>query len=1145
MTSDSLSSTGDDATPAGPSQPGPFQGLSPYAEDDAPFFFGRGELRRMIIDNLHAYRLTVVYGTSGVGKTSVLRAGVAHRLKAEARAELANGSGPRPEVVVVFDAWRDDPIAGILGGTREAVAELFGPARELEPTVGGLVETLRRWTDELSCDLLILLDQAEEYFLYHTGEDGDRTFAVEFPRVVNAAGLPVNVLVSIREDMLSRLDRFKNRIPGMLDNLMQIEHLDLNAARAAIQDPLEVYNRRTPDGRPWSIEPELVELLLEELPPGRVVLGATGEGRVAAPAGQDRPDRRVETPFLQLVMTQLWNTEAAAGSRVLRAETLRQLGGARQIVRGHLDVAMQALSPDERDLAAHIFHYLVTPAGTKIAYAAADLADPAGPSETEISRLLERLSHDARLVRPVGPPPDGSTGTRYEVFHDVLAPAILDWRARHAAARAAEEQLRETRARVRRLSALAAVLGLLLIISVVSIFLAVSQGRRASAQRERATSFSMMGQADTSTTEQPDLSILLTLAAYRLQPSNEAARSRAMLQADRRRDARALLFGAAGVLGGAAFSPDGRLLAAGDVNGARVWDVPARRQVALLPGASGRVRSVAFSPDGRLLAGGDSGGVPVWEIGARRRVAVLQVPGGGARSVAFSPDGRLLAAGSLDGVRLWDARTRRPVTMLDRDAGGGDVIAFSADGRTLASASSQGTVSRIVLWDVRRNRIRRTLSAGEGGVDAIALSPDATTLVSTGIADGRILVWDLAAARSGPQVLTEEQSASTIAFSLDGRTVATDGEDGRTVVLWDARRRARIRGLLGNAGAVETVVFSPDGRTLAATGSDRVVALFEVPERLPVGHNGFVNTLAFSPDGRTLASAGEDHNVVLWDVPGRAPRAILRGHRDQVTGVSFSPDGRMLASASFDGTVALWDVPGARRLDVPAFAARDVFKLAFSPDGSVLALAHYDGTVSLWDTGRWVRTAVFRGHKGQVRSLGFRGDGRRLASGDEDGQVIVWDVASRSRFASWPAHSDTVNRVAFSRDGHALASAGDDGVAMVWDADQAGIPKLFLPGENVQFSPDGTMLATLRGSENRIVVSDVAAGVTTGLLTYGIGIAFSPDGQRLATAGQDVVVHDLDPASWQGRLCALAGRDLTDAEWERFAPGVRRRAICR
>ena len=60
MTSDSLSSTGDDATPAGPSQPGPFQGLSPYAEDDAPFFFGRGELRRMIIDNLHAYRLTVV-----------------------------------------------------------------------------------------------------------------------------------------------------------------------------------------------------------------------------------------------------------------------------------------------------------------------------------------------------------------------------------------------------------------------------------------------------------------------------------------------------------------------------------------------------------------------------------------------------------------------------------------------------------------------------------------------------------------------------------------------------------------------------------------------------------------------------------------------------------------------------------------------------------------------------------------------------------------------------------------------------------------------------------------------------------------------------------------------------------------------------
>jgi WD40 repeat protein len=1132
--------TSDSAT-----QPSPFKGLSPYDEDDARFFFGRDGLREIIIANLQAHRLTVVYGTSGVGKTSVLRAGVAHRLRASARAEFAGG-GQRLDVVVIFDAWRDDPIAGILAAIRQAVAELLGPAKQLPPPAGGLVETLRRWTEDLSCDLLILLDQAEEYFLYHAGEDGDRTFAVEFPRVMNAADLPISVLISIRGDMLSRLDRFKSRIPG-IDNRLAIQHLDLDAAKAAIQDPLREHNRRFPDGDPWSIEPELVELLLEELPPGRVALGGAGEGGVQVPVGQDQRDQYVETPFLQLVMTRLWNAEAAAGSRVLRADTLRQLGGARSIVRGHLDAAMRALDPDERDLAASIFHYLVTPAGTKIAYSAADLAGYAGPSEAEISRLLERLAHDARLIRPVGPAPDGSGGTRYEVFHDVLAPAILDWRARHAASQAAEKRLRESRARVRRLGALAAVLFTLLVITVVSAASALVQARRAEAQRERATSFSLLAQADARATEQPDLSILLTLAAYRLEPRDlHQAQSRAMLQADRRRDARALLSGPAlsrpaVVLDGAAFSPDGRLLAAGDVNGAWVWSV-ATRQQRFLPDATGRVRSVAFSTDGRLLAGGDSGGVSVWEVATPRRVTVLPVPGG-VRSVAFSPDGRLLVAGSADGARLWDARTLRPVATLDRDTGGGDLVAFSGDGGTLASSSSRGAVSRILLWDARRKRARQTLASGEGGTDAIALSHDGRTLVSSGVADGRILIWDLAAGRPRPRVLSEEQSASTVAFSPDGRTVATDGVDSRTVVLWDARRRARIRGMVGNAGAVRAVVFSRDGRTLAATGSDRAVALFDVPDRLPAGHTGFVNTLAFSPDGGTLASGGDDNNVVLWDVEARTPRAILRGHRDQVTGVAFSPDGRMLASASFDGTVALWDVQHARRLDLPAFAASGVFKMAFSPTGPVLALANDDGTLSLWDTRRWVRTAVLAGHTGSVRSLAFSRDGRWLASGADDGQIFVWDVAGRSRSSSWPAHSDTVNRVAFSPDGHALASAGDDGVAIVWDAGRRGIPSRSFPGENVQFSPDGTTLATQRGSEDRIVLTD-ANGVTTGLLTYGIGIAFSPDGHRLATAGQDVVVHDLDPASWQGRLCALAGRDLTDAEWERFAPGVRKRAIC-
>ena len=69
-------------------KPTPYKGLMPYEEGDAAFFFGRQKYQKIIIDNLLASRLTVLYGTSGVGKTSVLQAGVARHLRDLARKNL-------------------------------------------------------------------------------------------------------------------------------------------------------------------------------------------------------------------------------------------------------------------------------------------------------------------------------------------------------------------------------------------------------------------------------------------------------------------------------------------------------------------------------------------------------------------------------------------------------------------------------------------------------------------------------------------------------------------------------------------------------------------------------------------------------------------------------------------------------------------------------------------------------------------------------------------------------------------------------------------------------------------------------------------------------------------------------------------------
>ena len=268
--------------------------------------------------------------------------------------------------------------------------------------------------------MLIILDQFEEYFLYHPDEDGTDSFAVEFsvgcePR----RAYRESFLVTIREDALARLDRFKGRIPNLFGNYLRIDRLSRQAAREAIMRPLEEYNGRVAADERMEIEPQLVEAVLDQVRIGNVQLGGTGAGVI-----DGARESRIEAPFLQLVLTRLWEEESAASSHALRLETLDRLGGAGRIVPAHLDAAMGQLPQPEQDVAARVFRFLVTPSGTKIAHRASDLAEYAEVSADVVGLLLDHLGGpQARILRGTG---DG----RYEIYHDVLAAAILDWRAR-------------------------------------------------------------------------------------------------------------------------------------------------------------------------------------------------------------------------------------------------------------------------------------------------------------------------------------------------------------------------------------------------------------------------------------------------------------------------------------------------------------------------------------------------------------------------------------------------------------------------------------------------------------------------------------------------------------------------------------------
>ena len=162
----------------------------------------------------------------------------------------------------------------------------------------------------------------------------------------------------------------------------------------------------------------------------------TGQGLLSAsPAGgtiQPTADtaRRVEAPYLQLVMERLWQIEREEGSTLLRRETLQSLGGPERAVRSRFIGLMDSLSVPDRTLADRLLNFHVTPSRTKIAWQVSDLAHYAEAPVVRARELLQRLAGpDFRILRRV----ERHAGDRQDVvvleelYHDILADGILGW----------------------------------------------------------------------------------------------------------------------------------------------------------------------------------------------------------------------------------------------------------------------------------------------------------------------------------------------------------------------------------------------------------------------------------------------------------------------------------------------------------------------------------------------------------------------------------------------------------------------------------------------------------------------------------------------------------------------------------------------
>jgi WD40 repeat protein len=1091
----------------------PYFGLDYYQEKFGAWFFGREAEGGKVITNLRAARLTLLHAESGVGKSSLLRAGVAWRMRRLADESLAR-RGTARSVPVVFSSWKDDPVPQLVAAISTAIRPYLAGNLEPELPAERLDAAIAAASSAANASLLLMLDQFEEYFLYCAREPTPERFADQLAACINQADLRANFLIAIREDAYAGLgDLFKGRIANVYGNYLHIEYLDRASAEKAIREPLHIYNDQPDVPEPIKVQDELVEAVLDQV---RAYDDDRDTDRNRAIAANGSAVR-VSTPLLQLVMQTIWQQERAEGSHELRLSTLQNLRGVRMIVDTHLEKALDDLGSGERRTAVDLFDHLVTPSGGKIAESVPDLAKRTRHSEDQVGSVLEKLD-ESRIVRPVPAPPgqDPMRFRRYEIFHDVLAPAI-----NHTiAARDERHRLR----RLRRVVALAT--GLLIVMLAVAALFAYLLNQ-ANAEKLTAESRQLAADADINTMRNPELSVLLALKAWEVHHTSQAEEALRIALPDLQA-VRTLPVGT--TVYSAAFDPvDANKVASVDGSGiAWIWDVKTGHHLVRMSlggfNATGTADAVAFNPAGTNVAVGYSDGpVALFDARSGRKLESVTVTGSPiVNDVTFINDTGVLAIAAQNGTYLWapgSGSTLLPMLRKGQNVLSSGATSIAADPNNpyqYAVATTNGTV--IVELRQSDGSVMRVQSlnqgqpAGTSDADA-QFSRDGRQVV-TADGDGKVRVYSVATGKTVMTLDAGDAEATSVAFSPDGSQIAAGYSSGMARI-WDVSTRVQVTQLAGSSAWIEAVRFSPDNSKVVTVSDDGTVRVwYSRPRELQAEFassyaNGVPNQVigAGYLSRNRIAVLDYNGNMYVFTPGGKRLAAISQPRGATVYSASWDNAGTDIATAYADGTVDVWHAvnPDYTTMRMSStIRVNGAPTVAMSPDGSRFAVVTNDNFFAVQlrnaHTGKLLKTLDAAN---PIFPVAFSPNGRQIVAGDYDGQVEVWDAATgHRRLLGKPGPQ--IHDIEFNTSGSEFVTASAGGTVTVWAAPyERPVSFTACPSPNTASpSPDGSKIVVACG-DGTAPVFDAAGRMLTLLPATSGGTVsqagFSLNGKSIVT----------------------------------------------
>jgi WD40 repeat protein len=1103
----------------------PFQFLSRYERKHAEIFFGRSyyirELYNRVTDE-KSPAIILLFGQAGVGKSSLLDAGLIPRLE---------------QSHTVFYARRD-PQKGLLGTLEGVLNDQFLPGKQ-----GGMEETWKYIETTTGKPLVFILDQVEEVFtnpnkeLKHECEDFSEALTAIFG---NIADYPRGKLIlGYRKEFHPEIDeKFKNheldRTPLFIEPLGREDIMDVVIGLTCTDSVRDKYNITVEKDLPVIIADDLLE-------------------------DKNSP----VAPVLQIILTKMWETSKKDDSfpvRDFKVEHYQELRKNMLLLEDFFRQQLEKLRNwNERvmdsGLALDVLKYHTSEAGAACARNIRDIQQTYRHRQDIIDDLVQQLknfylltdaqrkgeitlTHDtlARVVigeysnsnrpaqrasRILAGKIDSFKKNKSEIYLDEVDLDIVlegkewmrawDQDEEQLVAQSREREIQRKRAEKRNRT-IRIVLG---IIAVIFALFIAYQLKMAADRSKRSEAIRLAASAERSLEKDPTFALRIAEKAHQLDKNKNI--TELLQRIYRENNFYKIIARQKDSISCAAFSPDGKYILTGSASedkNAYLWDLQTERISRTLKGHEYSIISAAFSHDSRyILTGSKDRTARLWDWQGKQ-IRIFKGHKDWVYSAAFSPDGLRVLTGSRDKTaRLWDLQGNQWQVFEGHEK---DILCamFSPDGKYILTGSVDNTAR---LWDLQGNQIG-VLKGHLSWVHSAVFSPDGKHIL-TGSRDKTACLWDLKGNRL-QEFKGHQNVVNSAVFSPDGKYILTGSWDN-TARLWDLQGN-QLQTFIGHEGSITSVAFCPDlqsnGQSILTASWDKTIRRWDLNgikfQVLPV-YKASVTSVVYSPNGQYILTGLKNGTARLWNWQEKGKSVVFRGHLDVVNSVAFSPDGNYILTGSWDKTARLWDLKGDKLQEFKGHQDR-ITSVTFSPDGNSILTASWDNTARLWDLQGKMIHEFKEEHKDDVNCAVFSPDGKKILTVSWDNTAILWNLQGDviQKFAS-PGSLSLFSCAAFSPNGKYILTGSNDGIDVtvrLWDI-EGNVLKV-LTGHRYRisaavFSPDGKYILT--GSWDKTArLWDLQGNelqVFKGHERKVNSAAFSPDGKRVLTGSADKTVR--------------------------------------